>query len=177
MKTKQIRRGDIYYAKLNPTVGSEQGDERPVLIIQNNTGNRHSPTTVIIPISCSIKKSSLPTHVIIPQLTGLRADSLALAEQIRAIDRSRLGIYIGSISGATQAEIDAALAVSMGIELRRPPKGEMFVLTLCTRCEDNFTESGYIAVRKGRQSFREICDFCNMRQGISFGVFRSEPCW
>ena len=149
MKTKLIKRGDIYYAKLNPVVGSEQGDTRPVLVVQNDMGNKHSPTIVIIPISCNLNKNPLPTHVVIPRLSGLKSDSLALAEQIRTIDRSRLGEYIGRIGEEVQSEIDAALAIGIGIEIGHSPKGEMFVLTLCLRCEGDFRESGYVVVRKG----------------------------
>jgi mRNA interferase MazF len=174
MKTQSIKRGDIYYAKLNPVVGSEQGDTRPVLVVQNNKGNKHSPTIVIVPISCNLNKNPLPTHVIIPYLSGLKSDSLALAEQIRTIDRSRIGEYIGRIGDDVQSKIDTALAIGIGIDIRHSPKGEMFVLTLCSRCEGDFRESGYVVVRKGWLSVKEDCDFCKVRQGISFGIFKSE---
>ena len=116
MNKKPIRRGDIYYARLNPVEGSEQGRTRPVLVTQNDVGNKFSPTIVIIPITRSPKKNDLPTHVIIPMHTGLKADSLALVEQIRTIDRARFGEYIGRISDTVQSKIDDALAVCVGID-------------------------------------------------------------
>jgi mRNA interferase MazF len=114
---KTILRGEIYYAGLNPVVGSEQGDTRPVLVVQNNIGNKFSPTIVVAPITSNHKKGHLPTHVKLPQSTGLDVDSLALVEQIRTIDRSRLDGYIGRIDTNIQLKIDDALAVCVGIEI------------------------------------------------------------
>ena len=111
MKTKQIKRGDIYYADLNPVIGSEQGDTRPALIVQNNMGNTYSPTIVIVPLTCNVEKKFLPTHVIIPAVHGLDADSLALVEQILTIDRARISDYMGRIGGKVQSEIDSALEI------------------------------------------------------------------
>jgi len=115
IKMKPIKRGDIYYAGLNPVVGSEQGETRPVLVVQNNLGNKYSPTLVVVPITRRLKKNQLPTHVYIPQTSGLAADSLALVEQIRTIDRMRLREYIGRIGKSVQSEIDTALAICVGI--------------------------------------------------------------
>jgi mRNA interferase MazF len=115
MKQKLIKRGDIYYARLNPVVGSEQGETRPVLVVQNDIGNKHSPTIIVIPLTCKLKKPKLPTHVFIPQGSGPEENSVALAEQIRTIDRSRIDRYIGRINSELQAEIDKALAVGIGI--------------------------------------------------------------
>jgi mRNA interferase MazF len=168
---KPIKRGDLYYTRLNPVVGSEQGDNRPCVIVQNDIGNKHSPTIIIVPLTCQLNKASLPTHVFIPRGCGLETDSFVLAEQIRTVDRSRLGRYIGRISDRLMDEVDAALAVGIGIEGRRSPKGELFILTLCSRCERDFVESGYVVVRKGWQKIKEDCDFCNTRKGITFGVF------
>ena len=100
-----IKRGDIYYAHLDTVVGSEQSGDRPTVIVQNDLGNLHSPTVVIVPLTRKMKKNNLPTHVLISQSRGLGADSLALAEQIRTVDRSRLGSYVGRISAAEQAAI------------------------------------------------------------------------
>ena len=113
-----MRRGDIYYAHLNPVVGSEQGETRPCLVVQNDIGNTHSPTVVIVPLTSS-KKAFLPTHVRISRIGGLIADSIALTEQVRTIDRQRLDGYIGKIDSGTQAAVDAALAVSIGLAPRR----------------------------------------------------------
>jgi len=171
MNSRQIMRGDMFYANLNPTVGSEQGDNRPVLVVQNNAGNTHSPTVVVVPITRNLNKKAMPTHVLLPQSSGLDSESLALVEQIRTIDRSRLTGYIGRIGGNEQAEIDSALLVCVGIEKRRSPKGEMMTLTLCHRCENGFRESGYVLVKKGWQEHLETCDFCKVRQGLTFGIF------
>ena len=110
-----IRRGDMYYADLNPVVGSEQGERRPVLIVQNDKGNKYSPTVIIVPITGRLNKNPLPTHVLIPKSCGLDKDSLVLMEQIRVIDRSRLGDYIGRVTKTLMDDADIALAVSVGL--------------------------------------------------------------
>jgi mRNA interferase MazF len=110
-----IKRGDIYYADLNPVVGSEQGERRPVIIVQNDKGNKHSPTVIIVPITGKLNKPPLPTHVLIPKACGLENDSLALTEQIRAIDRSRLGDCVGRAGKSVMSQIDMALSVSVGL--------------------------------------------------------------
>ena len=169
----RIKRGDIYYAYLNPVVGSEQGDCRPVLIVQNDIGNEHSPTVIVTPLTRNLRKNPLPTHVLIPHSCGLDTDSLVLAEQIRTIDRSRLSNYIGHISKEVQPDVDEALTICLGLEKKRPPKGEMMVLTLCSRCESDFRNSGYILVKKGWQEVKEDCDFCKTAKGLTFGIFNS----
>ena len=174
MMKRKIRRGDIYYAYLNPVVGSEQGDCRPVLIVQNDIGNEHSPTVIVTPLTRNLRKNPLPTHVLIPKFSGLDRDSLVLAEQIRTIDRSRLSNYIGHISRDIQNSVDDALAVCIGLEKKRPPKGEMLVLTLCYRCENDFRNSDYLLVKKGWQEIKEDCDFCKTAKGLTFGIFNLE---
>ena len=111
----RITRGDIFYADLNPVRGSEQGGVRPCLVIQNDVGNAHSPTVVTVPLTTKLQKGRLPTHARIPLTCGLDADSLALAEQIRTIDRSRLGNYVGRIGTGEQAAINKALLISMDL--------------------------------------------------------------
>ena len=111
-----IRRGDIYYADLSPVVGSEQGGVRPVLIIQNNVGNRFSPTVIAAAITSQNSKAKLPTHI---ELTsrgcGLNRDSIILLEQIRTIDKSRLRGRMGRLDAGTMSAVDNALAVSFGL--------------------------------------------------------------
>ncbi len=109
-----IKRGDIFYANLNPVIGSEQGGIRPVLVVQNNIGNRHSPTVVVVPISAA-KKHYLPTHIHIKGSESLPKDSIILAEQIRTIDRSRLRKYVGSLNKELMKEIDGILKISIGV--------------------------------------------------------------
>lgn len=112
---KAIRRGDLFYADLNPVVGSEQGGIRPVLVIQNDVGNHFSPTVVAAAITCRKAKNSLPTHILLENVPGLAPTSLLLLEQLRTIDRKRLRGYIGRISKEKMLEVDAALAISIGI--------------------------------------------------------------
>lgn len=113
-KTKPILRGDIYYADLGPTIGCEQDGIRPVLILQNNVGNHYSPTVIVAAITSSHKKP-LPTHVAIQGIHNLDKRSVALLEQIRTIDRSRLQEWIGNIDSETLGEVDEALKISVGL--------------------------------------------------------------
>ena len=113
---RKIMRGEIYIADLDPVVGSEQGGERPVLIIQNNLGNKHSPTVIVLAITSRFhKKRHLPTHVPI-ESGDLSKNSIALAEQVRTIDKSRLIHYVGRASRETMDFVDNALKVSMWVQ-------------------------------------------------------------
>ena len=115
MKERHILRGDIYYADLRPAVGSEQNGIRPVLIVQNNVGNRHSPTVIAAAITSRRTKTKLPTHVCVGKVPGMHSGSLILLEQIRTLDKSRLLDYVGSVPLNTMREVDRALQVSIGI--------------------------------------------------------------
>lgn len=110
-----MKRGEIYYADLSPVVGSEQGGLRPVLIIQNDTGNKYSPTTIVAAITSKAEKTDMPTHVKI-QVEGLSKKSLVLLEQIRTIDKSRVKEKIAMLSQNNMKHIDRALAISIGLE-------------------------------------------------------------
>lgn len=129
---KAIRRGDLFYADLNPVVGSEQGGIRPVLVIQNDVGNHFSPTVVAAAITSRKAKNSLPTHILLENVPGLAPTSLLLLEQLRTIDRKRLRGYIGRISKEKMLEVDAALAISIGIWCRSSPDRRR-KLTILTR--------------------------------------------
>lgn len=119
----QIRKGDIFYADLTPVVGCEQGGVRPVLIIQNDIGNRYSPTLIAAAITSRTGKPPLPTHIPLDNRQhGLRINSVVLLEQVRTIDRSRLREYIGHLNELTLEEVNQALAVSLGLELASEPK-------------------------------------------------------
>ena len=111
-----VRRGDIYFADLSPVVGSEQGGTRPVLIVQNNVGNKYSPTVIAAAITSQVNKARLPTHI---ELTGssfgLTRDSVILLEQIRTIDKRRLREKMGRLDEEAMEKVDEALAVSFGI--------------------------------------------------------------
>lgn len=111
-----VRRGDIYYADLSPVVGSEQGGVRPVLIVQNDTGNRHSPTVIAAAITSQLGKAKLPTHIALAaQGSGLPKDSVILLEQIRTLDKHRLRERAGQITPEDQKRVDQALDVSLGL--------------------------------------------------------------
>ncbi len=111
-----VRRGDIYYADLSPVVGSEQGGIRPVLIIQNDMGNRHSPTVIAAAITSQMNKAKLPTHIeLVGQHCGLTRDSVVLLEQIRTLDKRRLREHMGRLEGALMDDVDRAIAVSFGL--------------------------------------------------------------
>ena len=111
-----VRRGDIYYADLSPVVGSEQGGVRPVLIVQNDTGNRHSPTVIAAAITSQTGKARLPTHIELSAKTyGLPKDSVVLLEQIRTLDKKRLREHMGRVDDAVMQKVDSAIAVSFGL--------------------------------------------------------------
>ena len=111
-----VKRGDIYYADLSPVVGSEQGGVRPVLIIQNDTGNRFSTTVIAAAITSQTNKTKMPTHIpLSASAYGLPRDSIVLLEQVRTIDKRRLRERMGRVDAALMARIDAAIAVSFGL--------------------------------------------------------------
>ena len=110
-----IKRGDVFFADLDPVVGSEQGGIRPVLVVQNNIGNRYSPTLVVLPLSTA-KKNHMPTHIYICGSKSLPKDSIVLAEQIRTIDRYRLREYVGSIDKEIMDKINRAMKISIGVD-------------------------------------------------------------
>ena len=114
---RTIRRGDIYYADLNPVIGSEQGGTRPVLIISNDTGNKYSPTVIIAAITSRVHtKKKLPTHLYLGQIEGLPANSIVLFEQLRTIDKKRLREHIGMLDSQQILTADNALLISLGLD-------------------------------------------------------------
>ena len=113
---RTIKRGDIFYAELNPVVGSEQGGIRPVLIISNDIGNSHSPTVIIAAITGRTQtKAKLPTHTEVKDVEGLDRDSIILLEQIRTIDKQRLKNHMGTMPNNIMARVDKALAISFAM--------------------------------------------------------------
>ena len=114
--SSNIKRGDIYYADLSPVVGSEQGGMRPVLIVQNNVGNRFSPTVIAAAITSQLNKAKLPTHIEIEARTyGLSKDSVVLLEQVRTLDKRRLREKMGRLDESVMERVDDARAVSFGL--------------------------------------------------------------
>lgn len=111
-----IKRGDVFFADLSPVVGSEQGGQRPVLIVQNDVGNKYSPTVIVAAITAKIAKAKLPTHVEIhKEDVGLIKDSVVLLEQVRTIDKKRLIQKLGTLSPELMEKVDVALLVSLGL--------------------------------------------------------------
>ena len=111
-----IKRGDIFYADLSPVVGSEQGGLRPVLIIQNDVGNKYSPTVIAAAITSRMGKTRLPTHIdVYADRVGLAKDSVILLEQIRTLDKRRLKEKMGHLDGAVMSKVNSAIAVSFGL--------------------------------------------------------------
>lgn len=113
----EVRRGDIFYADLSPAIGSEQDGFRPVLVLQNDTGNKYSPTTIVAAVTSCITKQKLPTHVKLPQESGIQKESIILLEQIRTVDKARLCGMVGRADEETMIAVDSAIAVSLGIHL------------------------------------------------------------
>lgn len=111
---KQIKRGEMYYANLCHVVGSEQGGIRPVVILQNDKGNLHSSTTIVAAITGELDKPKLPTHVMFKS-DSMKKESMILLEQIRTIDKSRLGRFVGTMDNKTMKRIDKAILISFGL--------------------------------------------------------------
>lgn len=148
MEEREIRRGDIYHANLNPVVGSEQGGYRPVLVIQNNRGNKHSPTVVVAAIT-SRPKHKMPTHVPLKGIEGLEKDSVVLLEQLRTIDKKRLDDYVGTLDRQQMLKVEKALCSSTGMRKLDKP--------ILQRADKN-------------QKLKETCMFCNVRQGYDYYI-------
>lgn len=111
-----VHRGEIYYCDLSPTKGCEQGGMRPVLIIQNEMGNKHAPTTIVAPLTSRMGKKHLPTHIAVPhEYSNMPADSIVLCEQVRTIDKSRLQGKVGYIDEDGMKKVSFALMVSLGL--------------------------------------------------------------
>lgn len=111
-----IKQYAIYYADLSPVVGSEQGGLRPVVIVSNDMGNKHSPVVIAAPATSRVGKKRLPTQIIITSRGGLSTDSMVMCEQIRTIDKSRLSSYIGKLTDIEKYAIRKALKISLGVE-------------------------------------------------------------
>ena len=165
VEEKVMKRGEIYHADLNPVFGSEQGGYRPVLIIQNNRGNQHSPTVIVAAIT-SQPKTKLPTHVPINGIRGLEKESFVLLEQIRTVDKRRLDDYVGRLNRDQMNKVEKALRTSMEIKKLDKP----VLMCLCPVCAKPFYNSKeHFIIRADRdQTIKETCMFCNVRQGYDY---------
>ena len=168
------QRGDIYYADLGKGIGSEQAGYRPVVIIQNNTGNRFSPTVIVASItSRTATKAKLPTHVFIDKTSGLEQPSIVLLEQLRTIDKRRLETYIGHLEEQHIRRLNRALAVSVGL-IEETPKN--LIMCLCPACANNFYGTGSYYLRRvhpGRVE-KDICTYCGQRPGFDYEVVKKK---
>lgn len=166
MGEREIRRGDIYHADLNPVFGSEQGGYRPVLVIQNNRGNTHSPTVIVATIT-SKPKTKLPTHVPIPaEMRGLEKDSVVLLEQLRTVGKKRLENYVGRLDYTIMKKINKALHSSVAL----PKQDKPILLCLCPVCAKPFYASKEHFIKRvdKKQKIKDICMFCNTRSGYDY---------
>lgn len=163
-------RGELYFADLGTGIGSEQKGYRPVVIIQNDIGNRHSPTTIVAAISTQIKtKAKLPTHYNLQPGNGLVQSSMVMLEQIRTIDKTRLVQYIGKLSDEEIKGLNHALAISIGLIPSTPNK---LTLCLCSACAENFYGSGAYFLRRLNpiEVEKELCTYCNQRVGFDYEI-------
>ena len=164
---RRIFRGDVYFADLGPSVGSVQAGRRPVLVVQNNIGNRHSTTFVVACITSKMKPE-LPTHLPLSGINGLRNGSVVLLEQLRTIDVKQLERYVGSLNHVAMAFVDAGLAVS--VALPQPHS----IMTLCAQCARDHIGSGAFTLRRTdpEQAVKEPCTICTLRMGFDYEVIR-----
>ena len=164
-------RGELYYADLSKGVGSEQEGYRPVLIIQNDVGNKYSPTVIVAAVTSKVGvKPKLPTHYFLEAGTiGLTAPSIVLLEQLRTLDKRRLERYIGRVDSCHIREINRALAVSVGLMEEMP---ENLIMCLCPTCANNFYGTGSYYLRRinANNSEKDICTYCGQRRGFDYEV-------
>ena len=161
-------RGEMYYADLGSGVGSEQEGCRPVVIIQNDLGNKHSPTTIVAPVSCRIEtKAELPTHYPIDAIEGLTRPSVVLLEQIRVIDKHRLDRKLGKLPDHHIMGIEKALKISVGL-LPTPPK---LTICLCRKCTRSYFGSGaFYYHRISKTPAKELCICCKKKIGSEYEI-------
>jgi len=172
---RSISRSEIYIADLNPVRGSEQGGVRPVLIIQNDVGNKKSPTVIVSPITSRLKKHYLPTHIFLPSLHGLPEKSMVLLEHIRTIDKSRLKSYLSRLDDDVMDYIDNALGISVGLDHHEKiveERPDEMLLCLCPTCAAQFYNSPDHIIRRidPFQDAKEDCSYCNVRKGYDYRV-------
>lgn len=170
---KTYLRGDLYNADLGRGIGSEQEGYRPVLIIQNDTGNKHSPTVIVAAVTSKIgAKAKLPTHYFLEAGSGgLEVSSIVLLEQLRTLDKQRLTDYIGTLTRRQLGGINHALAVSIGL-IEEMPKN--LIMCLCPACANNFYGTGSYFLRRvnPQQTEKDICTYCGQNRGYDYAVVK-----
>lgn len=182
-------RGEIYYANLENGLGSEQMGYRPVLIIQNDTGNKYSPTVIVAAVSSMKKKDYLPTHITLPKEIGIEENSIVMLEQLRTLDKRRLEDFVCRVDSDIMNLIDHALMISVGVKREKGKdriphtnheemgvsvdRGEM-MLCLCGVCVRQFIYSPEYSVKKLTQNHKEteLCNYCQVRKGRDYRIIR-----
>ncbi len=162
------RRGDIFIADLGKGIGSEQQGIRPVIVIQNDIGNLHSPTVIVAPMTTQgLKKHDLPTHCFFDEIDGLNEPSMAILEQIRTIDKKRLSKKLGRLSDSQMEDINQGLLVSLGYTRTKPKALEV---CLCRKCLGYFYDTKKYVVRRKNpyQVIKGDCTYCNYRKGYDY---------
>ena len=170
--SRTYKRGDLYFADLGQGVGSEQAGDRPVVIIQNDVGNLHSPTVIVAAVtSQTAAKVKLPTHYYMESGNGLERPSIILLEQIRTIDKKRMGRFIGRLDVEQIAGLDHALAVSVDLIC---PESSAMVMSLCGSCVRNFRNAGawFLCRVDPGQMQKETCTYCGQRSGFDYFVMK-----
>lgn len=165
-------RGDRYFADLGKGIGSEQEGYRPIVIIQNNVGNKHSPTVIVASISSKVGvKAKLPTHYYIGTENGLELPSIVLLEQLRTIDKRRLENYIGRLTDKHINGLNHALAVSIDLI---NIINDALIMSLCPVCEQHFRNTGsyHVYHLNPTQQEKDSCTYCNNRRGFDCVIIR-----
>ena len=161
-----FNRGDMFYADMPQGVGSEQSGYRPVIILQNNVGNKHSTTVIVAPLtSVSHAKAKLPTHYTMKAENGLEKPSIVLLEQIHTIDKQRLQRYIGKASDKALAGIEYALAISLGLI---DPVTKAIEIGLCSTCKDLLSHVGAFTIENKKNTC--ACSRCGFPKGTVYKV-------
>lgn len=163
----EVLRGEIYLADMRKGAHSEQSGFRPVLVIQNDIGNAQGPTVIIASITSKMDKPSQPTHVVVDKTCGLHMDSIILMEQLRTIDKHRLGKYIGMLDKKQMKEVDKAVNASVSNDQVKQMFTVKDIQVLCPSCAGHLRDSGeYIVLRANPfQLEREACGICNNPSG------------
>ena len=169
---KPYYRGELYYADLGKGIGSEQEGYRPVVIVQNNMGNKYSPTVIVAPVTTNHEaKAKLPTHCFIGAESGLDAPSVILLEQLRTIDKKRLGHFVGRLNRIHLRQLNHALAVS--IQLTEVSVNSISIC-LCSTCTKKFSGMGAFSLqqRNHSQKTKELCSACKQRPGVGYDMIQ-----
>lgn len=166
---EKITRGQVCFALLDPVLGCEQGGRRPVVVVSNNMGNRHGSTVIVVPVTTGAK-TQLPTHVALGGCCGLQERSIALCEQVRTIDKRRLGRCLGRMTPQGMALIDSGLETAMALA------EDAEVLVLCHKCAECFRDSGPFKLRcvDPGESPQEMCSVCNVHPGREYVMTRKK---